>query len=486
MQQIVRAPRGCRKSMTALRVCNGWYYWKLWREVVYIDRSEWNEFTEYPSSVKAFARRSLQSVKLACCGEAVLVAAYCVYCGVPPDFSASLEVFSRGLEVLVYLMLLSIYPFCHGFCRWRTVIFDDNFLLSHEQDTESVIPRHPGSADNVIILSSNEGLQHAVGDVWYRVCWQMPMPTQQEMLDALRRMDLAEAALPSSLVQSMWKNCIDTGRRVVTALRLTESTKKIKPKRYPITINDLQLVTDTWGEEYALSVWFWQLVLSDRFLENLRNGHPPSRELIWKVCMKLDLSGPAPYKTAGLSESRWVTFAALSKLFPDHPDAAAKAAKLMQSDSAPRRLALATMFAVTADQTDERERQMLKGLRRELPRRDCPTERNYHRYYRGDALVSVLATHLACVLNVWIASRPHGRPAYLPYQLDDSQCETVGELKEAILDHLKASGKPSASLITIYTRSSGPCEAQWVPHADDTPLRRTTSKDPYFYEFPEE
>ena len=39
---IITAYHGCRKSMTAQRICKRVYFWSLWREVVYVEQYDWN------------------------------------------------------------------------------------------------------------------------------------------------------------------------------------------------------------------------------------------------------------------------------------------------------------------------------------------------------------------------------------------------------------------------------------------------------------
>ena len=196
------------------------------------------------------------------------------------------------------------------------------------------------------------------------------------------------------------------------------------------------------------------------------------------MCIQLDLACQPTFKILALGESRRVKFTALSKLFPEHPEAAAKAAKLMQSDGAPRRLALAVMFVVTADQADDGEREMLMALRNEIPRFSADLNTTECGMFRES--ISPLATHLAVLLDVWVQECRDGQAVgQQPVRVRNCVCATIDDLQEAIGIHIKAASEVP---LTIFARASGSAAGNLVKQSAATKLRSSNPDDPYFYE----
>ena len=407
-----------------------------------------------------------------------------VCCGAPmPLLQALLEIVpSDPGTVATIFGVVS----CHVFARRRTLIFDDvtnvhdKTLNANVRDyiTHSVLPElHRLSlTNNVILISSNEGIHYAFSDPspTVRDYATMPMPTMEEMYQTLCRMGVAESPRRST-IRSIAKTVTDTTQGVMAALGLQQRSESITLTS-PLTEKDLQLVCEMWGKEYGLSARFWKTVLSDHFVHHLRSGRPPARALIHYVCKTLDLACQPAFKIAALCVSRTVQFTALSKLFPEHPDAAEKAAELMQSEGAPRRLALAVMFVVTADKADVDERELLMAVRNEIPRFSADLNTAERGMFRER--ISPLATHLAVLLDVWIEECWDGQAVgQQPVRLRNCECATIDDLQEAIGIHIKV-----ARPLTIFTRASGSAEANLVKQSAETKLRNSNPDDPYFYE----
>jgi hypothetical protein len=333
--------------------------------------------------------------------------------------------------------------------RRRILIFDDVTRLTgmkaganRHHVTHYVLKYISGfeRKNNVIIITSNEGLQWAFsdGNSSVRTIVSMPRARREEVVEALKRMGLC--------------NCPST--------------------------TDFDRVCQCWGPECAHSTRFWYTVATKSaerdltsFLQELRS-EKTSREFIWRVALDLDLQCEATFPLLALGQSRPVKFTDLAGLFPAYPTVAKDAEKLIGESGAPRRLALATMLAVTADPVTERN--LLKKLLGKLPLLAAETDGvppQGDEIVTFDSYVRPLRTRLTSVYVAY-ADNP-ALVACLPVA-----GYTIRQLCEALRSKLGNFIPCPAELLKI--RSHGKTD----PLPSDAIVIANTLANPYVFEMP--